>query len=431
VQHGYRPAAYIHVLPVACLGWLLALRFENLYRRRSPILDYNVIRRIITGSCLALLVIIAFTFYFKAGDFSRVVSVLTLVTVIACLIFSRVLLHFFFRWILLHRGVGQSRTVILGGNAMATQLCEAMLRHPENGMLPIGFVVASSENMPQKWPADIPVLGPAENLETILAQKQVDEVIFAGSDLCREDIPHMLVQCERAMAEFRIVPETTELLLSGMTVETLDGIPLLGVRETPLQGWNAALKRMIDTMAAGVALLVTMPIIALFTWLIRRQDGHPGIYAQERMGIDGRLFHIYKLRTMRPDAEEQAGPTFATDLDPRCTRLGSFLRQTHLDELPQLFNVLRGDMSLVGPRPERPYFIRQFRDNVPRYMARHKVKSGITGWAQVNGLCGLHGSIDERLKYDLYYIENWSMWLDFKIVLLTLFGRVRPGPQDA
>jgi lipopolysaccharide/colanic/teichoic acid biosynthesis glycosyltransferase len=146
------------------------------------------------------------------------------------------------------------------------------------------------------------------------------------------------------------------------------------------------------------------------------------------MGIDGRAFKIFKLRTMRVGAEQHSGPIFAEDFDPRCTPLGAWLRRAHLDELPQLLNVLRGEMSLVGPRPERPHFIRHFRDNVPRYMARHKVKSGITGWAQVNGLCGRHGSIDERLKYDLYYIENWTLWLDFKILLMTLFGRVRPGP---
>jgi exopolysaccharide biosynthesis polyprenyl glycosylphosphotransferase len=431
VQHGYIPTAYLRVLPYACLGWFLALRFENLYRRRSRVLDYNVVRRIITGSCLALLVIIAFTFYSKAGDFSRMVSVLTFGTVISTLILNRIILHLIFRWLLLHRGSGQSRIVILGGNGIATHLCEAMLRHPEQGMLPAGLILPSSGRKPAHWPEEIPILGTADQLEALLQEHHIDEIIFAGPDVNREDIPHMLVLCERAMTEFRIVPETTELLLSGMTVETLDGIPLLGVRETPLQGWNAALKRMIDFGVAGLGLMLTSPIIGLFAFIIRLLDGHPGIFSQQRMGIDGRLFYIYKLRTMRPDAEADSGPTFASDRDPRCTRLGWALRRTHLDELPQLYNVLRGDMSLVGPRPERPYFIKQFRDNVPRYMARHKVKSGITGWAQVNGLCGLHGSIDERLKYDLYYIENWSLWLDFKILLLTLFGKVRPGPQDA
>ena len=246
----------------------------------------------------------------------------------------------------------------------------------------------------------------------------------------RSHLLELLVQCERAMVVFRIVPETTELLVSGMTVETLDGIPMLGLRETPLQGWNAALKRLIDIIAACAGLILAAPILGILAWLIRRQDNAPAFYKQERMGIDGRLFHIIKLRSMRPDAEQQSGPVFASEFDPRCTKFGHFLRKTHLDELPQLLNVIRGEMSLVGPRPERPHFIDHFRDDVPQYMARHRVKSGITGWAQVNGLCGKHGSIDQRLKYDLYYIENWSLWLDVKILFLTLFGKIKQGPIE-
>jgi lipopolysaccharide/colanic/teichoic acid biosynthesis glycosyltransferase len=180
-------------------------------------------------------------------------------------------------------------------------------------------------------------------------------------------------------------------------------------------------------VAAG-GLILLAPIIGALALLVWWRDRANPFFRQQRMGIDGRMFEIIKLRTMRPGAEMETGPTFAGDADPRCTPLGLILRQTHLDELPQLINVLRGEMSLVGPRPERPYFIQQFREDVPRYMARHRVRSGITGWAQVNGLCGRHGSIADRLKYDLYYIENWSLWLDIKILLVTLLGRQRPGP---
>ena len=427
VNNGYDPRHYIKILPYIWVIWLVALRLENLYRRRSRVFDFNVARRIVTGSCLALLILIAFNFYQPMGVYSRLVSIIMMLSVISTLIVSRIILFFVFRWMMLHHGVGQSRTAILGGGPVAEQVCQSLLRHPERGMRPIGIILGRPGAESPRLPSGLPVLGTADDLESVLIANRVDEVILAQPELDYDRIPHLLVECERALVVFRIVPDTTELILTGMTVETVDGIPLLGIRETPLQGWNAALKRMVDVCAALAGLILFAPIVLVLAWLIRRQDGHPPFYLQKRMGNDGRLFKIIKLRTMRPDAETQSGPTFASDYDPRCTALGSLLRRTHLDELPQLLNVLRGEMSLVGPRPERPYFIEQFRDNVPRYMARHKVRSGITGWAQVNGLCGKHGSIAERLKYDLYYIENWSLWLDVKILFMTVLGNIRPG----
>ena len=428
IQHGYNPNDYIAIMPFIWIIWLAALRFENLYRRRSRVFDFNVVRRIFTGSCLALLVLIALNFYLPLGVYSRVLSLFMAGSVVAALVASRIVLHYLFQWLVLSRGIGQSRTVILGGGPLAEQVYRSLERHPERGMKPVGLILGRSATSGLHLPEGLPVLGPVDDLEALLREHRIDEVILAQPEIDYERIPRLLVECERAMAVFRIVPETTELLLSGMTVETIDGIPLLGIRETPLQGWHAALKRMIDFGVALAGLLVTGPLIGVLAALVRWREGGPAFFVQERMGIDGRAFKIFKLRTMRLDAEQHSGPIFAEDFDPRCTPLGALLRRSHLDELPQLLNVLRGEMSLVGPRPERPHFIDQFRDNVPRYMARHKVKSGITGWAQVNGLCGRHGSIDERLKYDLYYIENWTLLLDFKILMMTLFGRVRPGP---
>ena len=431
IRNGYDPIHYLEILPFAWIIWLLALRFENLYRRRSRAFDFNVVRRIITGSCLALLILLAFNFYQSDRErvmaYSRLVSVIMLAAVIGALILNRWTLHYLFRWMMSHRGVGQSRTIVVGGGPGAVRLYRSLLRHPEFGMLPIGIVLGKGDADPSTLPPEVEVLGRSDALEDLLKHHHADEVILIQTEIERDRLEDLIDQCERTLAVFRIVPDATDLLLSGMMVETLDGIPLLGLRETPLTGWNAALKRMIDFAVAGVCLILTAPLVALFAWLIRRQDGYAPFFQQERMGVDGRRFRIVKLRTMRPEAEDNTGPVFATDFDPRCTRLGHFLRRAHLDELPQLLNVLRGEMSLVGPRPERPYFVEQFRDHIPQYMARHKVKSGITGWAQVNGLCGLHGSIDERLKYDMYYIEHWSLWLDVKILALTMFGRFKTG----
>ncbi len=424
----YSPQDYLAILPVAWLLWMVALRLENLYRRRSRVFDGAVVRRIFTGSCLALLVLIAFNFYSgpEKPSYSRTLTIIMLGTVISALVAGRLALDVLFRS-LLSRGIGQSRTLVLGTGPLAERVVHSLRRRPELGLLPVGALNGRpGEPCPSEL-AGLPVLGTVDNLERVLTWQRIDEVILTQPLLDRERIPALLLQCERALAEFRIVPEANELLVSGMTVEMVDGMALLGIRQTPLQGWNAALKRLVDFALALAGLILAAPLIAIFAWLVKRHDGGPAFYSQERMGIDGRLFRIIKLRTMSL-AAEQAGPTFASDEDPRATPLGRVLRRLHLDELPQLLNVLRGEMSLVGPRPERPFFIEQFLDTIPGYMARHKVKSGITGWAQVNGLCGLHGSIDERLRYDLYYIENWSLWLDLKILLLTLFRRLQAGP---
>ncbi len=428
VTKGYNVRDYLRILPWACFFWFLSLRFENLYRRHSRILDFNVIRRIVTGSVLALMIFFTFAFYERAEpQYSRVLIPIVFGSVIVSLVAERIVLHVLFQELMLRWRVGLTRTLILGGGEIATKVFETLKRHPEHGMAPVGALVDRNSKSGGESGAVLPILGAIDDLETILERERIDEVILAQPELDRARIPTLLIQCERQLAEFHIVPDTTELLFSGMVVETFRGIPFLGVHETPLRGWNAALKRLVDFLAALVGLIVLSPVMLVVGWLIRRHDGGPALYVQERMGLDRRRFTIYKFRTMRVDAEAETGPIFAEENDPRCTALGLRLRKYRLDELPQLVNVLKGEMSLVGPRPERPYFVEQFRDDIPRYMARHKVKSGITGWAQIHGLCGKHGSIPQRLKYDLYYIENWSWWLDFKILWLTLFRSVSSG----
>jgi exopolysaccharide biosynthesis polyprenyl glycosylphosphotransferase len=207
------------------------------------------------------------------------------------------------------------------------------------------------------------------------------------------------------------------------SVEEIDGLPVICLRESPLVGWAAVQKRAFDVAVSGLALLLGAPFLLAIALAVRLTSGSPVLYAQERMGLDGRLFRMLKFRTMVHGAEQDSGPVWTVEDDPRRTRLGAFLRRTSLDELPQLWNVLRGDMSLVGPRPERPVFIEQFRREVPGYMLRHKVKAGCTGWAQVHGWRG-NTSLHERVEHDLYYIQNWSLGLDLRILLMTLWRGV-------
>jgi exopolysaccharide biosynthesis polyprenyl glycosylphosphotransferase len=204
-----------------------------------------------------------------------------------------------------------------------------------------------------------------------------------------------------------------------VTISDLGGLPLLTIRDVALRGWKLTLKRLVDVAGSSLALLFISPLMMLVAFLVKLDSPGPVFFAQERMGLDAKPFKVLKFRSMRQDAEVN-GPGWTTKDDPRRTRIGAFIRKTSIDELPQFINVLMGDMSLVGPRPEQPAYVEKFRQSIPRYMDRHREKAGLTGWAQINGLRG-DTSIVERTKYDLWYIENWSLWLDFKILLRTAF----------
>jgi exopolysaccharide biosynthesis polyprenyl glycosylphosphotransferase len=221
------------------------------------------------------------------------------------------------------------------------------------------------------------------------------------------------------------VPDLLQFIALRARLEDLDGVPVINLNDVPLQGLSAFIKRSLDVViSAGALVLMTIPGL-LIAWMIKRTSTGPVFYAQERMGLDGRQFTVYKFRTMPVNAESETGPIWATENDSRVTRFGAFLRRHDLDEWPQFWNVLKGDMSIVGPRPERPFFVEQFKHRIPQYMLRHKVKAGITGWAQVNGWRG-NTSLEKRIEYDLYYIENWSVTLDIKIMWLTVLRALSP-----
>ena len=222
----------------------------------------------------------------------------------------------------------------------------------------------------------------------------------------------------KSCAEVKLVPDVLQYATMKASLEDLDGMPVINLSQVPLQGWYSLAKRAVDVAIASAALLALVPFYPLVAWLIWREDRGPVFYAQERMGLDGKSFMILKFRSMRVDAESSTGPVWATRGDSRRTGVGEFLRKWSIDELPQLWNVLKGDMSIVGPRPERPTFVHEFKHKIPDYMLRHRVKAGITGWAQVHGWRG-DTSIRKRIQYDLYYIQNWSLLLDFKILWMT------------
>jgi Undecaprenyl-phosphate glucose phosphotransferase len=316
------------------------------------------------------------------------------------------------------RGYNLRYLLVVGAGELAEQVIERVHAHPEAGLRVVG-VLSEDPAWRGRTVHGVAVLAGYGAVKEVLRRQRIDQVIVA---LPKEDAPQLeklLADLDDELVSVQLVPDLLHVLTLRSSVEELDGLPVINLRESPLLGWAAVQKRVFDVAVASAALVLAAPVLAAIALAVWISSGRPILYAQERMGLDGRVFRMLKFRTMRTGAEEDSGPVWARPDDPRRTRLGSFLRGTSLDEFPQLWNVLRGDMSLVGPRPERPVFIEQFRREVPGYMLRHKVKAGVTGWAQVHGWRG-NTSLQERLEHDIYYIQNWSLGLDLRILFLTV-----------
>jgi lipopolysaccharide/colanic/teichoic acid biosynthesis glycosyltransferase len=300
--------------------------------------------------------------------------------------------------------------------------------HLLDDKLPSAFPEPSSihchllgDKLPGGAPRSILTLGPVSDLEAILARESADLLIITRLDLPRAEIRRIVETCERAYVEWKVVPGAFDIFLSGLRLQTIGHVPVLGVEELAINRlFNRALKRTFDLLGALVGLVLSTPIVLLLAALIKRESSTgPVFFRQTRVGAGHRPFTLYKLRSMAPDAAAtDAAQQSTTRTDPRLLRIGAWMRRWNLDELPQFWNVLRGDMSLVGPRPERPYHVDQLAYSIPHYLPRHVVKPGMTGWAQVNGLRG-DSDLAARAQHDLYYIENWSVWLDVQITLLT------------
>jgi Undecaprenyl-phosphate glucose phosphotransferase len=317
------------------------------------------------------------------------------------------------------RGLNLKSILLVGAGELGERVVETIERHRELGFRVTG-VLSRDLLLPGTMVQGVPVLGTTDELERVLREHPVDQVILA---LPSEDMPilkRLMEQLALSTVDVKIVPDLFQYVTLYGGLEEFGGLPIVSLQGGPLEGWNLIAKRVFDILFSALAILVTSPVMLLTAVAVKLSSSGPVLYRQERMGMDGAVFHILKFRTMRADAETE-GARMASAGDTRRTAIGAWLRRTSLDELPQLVNVLWGDMSLVGPRPERPVFIEEFKRQIPKYHLRHKVKSGITGWAQINGLRG-QTSIQKRIEYDLYYIENWSLMLDLKILVRTAFG---------
>ena len=419
---------YVDILPYIAVIVPVAFHVQGLYRLRRGRSRIDDFFNVLVGSVLAVVFGIVVTLYVGtyyvpdaarlagAYEVSRAVWAIFLIYNITLGYWSRKLVREALerRWI---AGVGLRRILIAGSGELGRMVADKILEHRELGYQIVGFVDdrAGGDHLGYRG---LPLLGRVSEAAEIVQRDRVDHLYVTLPLEEHMKLLDLVESTSREGVDVKVVPDLLQFIALRARLEDLDGVPVINLNDVPLQGLNAAIKRMLDVaISAGALLLMAIPSL-IIAYLIKRDSRGPVFYRQERMGLDGKQFVVYKFRTMPIDAEEE-GPVWADQDDPRATRIGHWLRKRDVDEWPQFWNVLKGDMSIVGPRPERPYFVEQFKHRIPQYMLRHKVKAGITGWAQVNGWRG-NTSLEKRIEYDLYYIENWSVSLDLKIMWLTL-----------
>jgi Undecaprenyl-phosphate glucose phosphotransferase len=430
VTQGYPPIEqYVNLLPFVAVLTPLAFQFQGIYRLRRGRSRVDDFFAILVGSVLAVVFGVVSTLYVQtyyaseeakargAYEVSQLVWALFLGLNVVFTYASREAVRELLerRW---RAGVGLKRILIAGAGDLGRMVADRILQHRELGYQAVGFVDdrAGGDHIGYRG---LPLLGTLAEVGDIAQRERIDHLYVALPLEEHSKLLGLMELSSRECLEVKVVPDLLQFIALRARLEDLDGLPIINVNDVPLQGLNTWIKRVIDVVLSGLAVLVLAIPFAVITALVKLTSAGPIFYRQERMGLDGRAFTVYKFRSMYVGAEDTTGPIWARDDDPRATPVGRWLRKMDLDELPQFLNVLKGDMSIVGPRPERPFFVEQFKHRIPQYMLRHKVKAGITGWAQVNGWRG-NTSLEKRIEYDLYYIENWSVSLDLKIMWLTL-----------
>jgi len=425
VTKGIPPhSLYLTVLFPILLIYGMVFRVLGLYGSQRITRRTVEVHRIIEGSLLSILMVVSLTYFISEYRFSRLTLALFFGVSLVGLVSYRLSLRNALR-ALRKKGYNLRHAVIIGEGLLAKEVVNRITRHPEAGLNLMGYL--SSNGEPSDAIPTLKCLGEYEEIyslieESISNQKRtrIQKVILALPPNETERLEKLLQKIYEEPVDVEFIPDVLRFVRIGVGIEDWDGLPLLRLNNRPVEGWSFFLKRTFDIVLSAFALLLFSPLFLVLSSLVKLTSRGPIFYGQERMGLDGRPFKMWKFRSMRVGAEQETGAVWARKDDDRRTPIGSFLRKTSLDEIPQFWNVLMGDMSLVGPRPERPVFVSEFKTQIPSYMLRHKVKAGITGWAQVNGWRG-NTSLEKRIEYDLFYIQNWSIWFDIKILFLTLW----------
>jgi exopolysaccharide biosynthesis polyprenyl glycosylphosphotransferase len=419
IVHNEAPAfgPYVAAIPVVVVCFLVALGLNQQYRSWRGRALVDQLFPLFSGVVLGALLVLAGMSLYRGFEFSRLTLFYTAIIATVLMTVERYLLRSY-ETRLRRRGIGTDRVLVVGTGPAIELLIQRLGMFPQYGFLITGVV---DDRLPGGTSfAGAPVVGQVGNLPNLIQELRVQQVFLAAGAISNEQLLHLLKVCEDQQVEFKLVPDLLEIMRTGVEAAIIDGLPLIGIRRNRLRGGAAVLKRSLDLLAGVVLSIILSPVLLVIAVVVRLTSRGPVLFSQERVGLNGQRFTLYKFRTMVADAEADTGPIFARPGDRRRTPVGRFLRRFGLDELPQLYNILRGEMSLVGPRPERPFFVERFTGEVPRYVDRHQVRPGVTGWAQVNDLRG-DSSIEERTIYDIYYVENWTLGLDLKILALTVF----------
>lgn len=412
-------SAYWGLLLIHTVSIVIVFFFYRLYHRPRALSHIDEFYSVFGAGSVGVIISLAIiSFVYKNQlDYPRLMMVYAWILSILLITVGRIL-HARARWFLQARGWGELRLFIIGTGEIGRMVLQKIRQSPGLGYKVVGFVDDQAE---VRNVLGLPLLGGTDDIARLVEEHNVDEVIIAMPEAPRRDILTIIAKCERVRVAIKVFPDIFQMMATEISIGDLNGLPLLTIQDVALRGWRLAVKRGIDLIGSAFSLIIFSPLMLLVAILIKLETPGPVFYAQERMGLDGNPFMMLKFRSMRPDAEAKSGAVWASVNDPRRTRFGSMLRRLSIDEMPQFINVLLGEMSLVGPRPERPVFVEQFKRSIPRYMDRHWEKAGMTGWAQVNGLRG-NTSIVERTKYDLWYIENWSLMLDVRILIRTFLN---------
>ncbi|HEV8659114.1 MAG TPA: undecaprenyl-phosphate glucose phosphotransferase [Thermoanaerobaculia bacterium] len=416
--------SYIELLPIVTIVFPLAFAVQGLYNIRPIRSKAEEWLQVAIGSVVATVVLSGVLLWVRPGQPDILYSRATLGIFLVCAMLFVILGRALVRSIVERRhriGKDLDRVLIAGGGELAHAVVERINAHRNQ----LGFRIAGYlRNGDEGQLPGLECLGTIAEAERVVDEQKIDHVFVALPHASSQAMMALLDRIVRTPVSIHVVPDLLQFMVLRSRVEDIDGLPTINLSETPLEGWSRFVKRAFDLIVAGGALLVFSPIMALIALSIWLEDRGPIFYRQVRMGLDGKPFDILKFRSMRVGAENDTGAVWADRDDPRRTKIGRLIRAWSFDELPQLWNVVSGDMSVVGPRPERPQFVEQFRAEYPHYMLRHKVRAGMTGWAQVHGWRG-NTSIRMRIEHDLYYIENWSLMLDLKILFLTLLHGLR------
>ena len=409
---------YLLLVPVVMVLFPSVIYFQGLYHRRRMRSRFEEELRVGVAVLLATILLTAGLTFYRPPNFTYSRLFLAVFAVVAFVLVSGS------RWTIaaglarIRRSGGNLQMVlVVGAGDLGRQVVERLNAHGEYGFTVVGYLDDDPGRQHSRFQG-VPVLGTTHDLERVVTEQRVDQVMIALPLAAHNRTVQLIRRASQLLVDIKVVPDLLQYYVMKAGIEDLDGLPMINLTQIPLEGWNQIVKRAFDIFGATLLLLATSWIFPVIAWLIKREDGGPVFFSQVRTGLDARSFRLHKFRSMRVDAEGDGEARWTRTRDTRVTRIGGFLRRTNLDELPQLFNVLKGDMSLVGPLPEQPEFVERFRDRYPEYNARHRVRSGLTGWAQVNGLRG-DTSIRQRVVHDLYYIENWSLGLDLRILWRT------------